>query len=76
MAASVDNAVTIPFGDLPHWPVSTVEGHVGRLVVGELEEQPVFVMQGRVHYYEGYTMGQVTLPVRVMQRLGLAPKSG
>ena len=71
LAASVKNAVTIPFGDLPYWPVSTVEGHVGRLVIGELEGQHVFVMQGRVHYYEGYTMGQVTLPVRVMLRLGL-----
>lgn len=71
LAASVENAVTIPYGDLPHWPVSTVEGHAGRLVVGDLEGQPVFVMQGRVHYYEGYSMGQVTLPVRVMQRLGL-----
>jgi len=71
LAASVENAVIIPFGDLPHWPVSTVEGHVGRLVIGELEGQPVFVMQGRVHYYEGYTMGHITLPVRVMLRLGL-----
>lgn len=71
LAASVQNAITIPYRDLPNWPVSTVEGHVGRLVVGELEGQSVFVMQGRVHYYEGYSMGQVTLPVRVMQRLGL-----
>jgi len=71
LAASVKGAVAIPYGDLPHWPVSTVEGHVGRLVVGELEEQPIFVMQGRIHFYEGYSMGQVTLPVRVMQRLGL-----
>jgi purine-nucleoside phosphorylase len=71
LAASVEHATTIPYGDLPHWPVSTVEGHVGRLVIGEMEGQPVLVMQGRVHYYEGYTMGQVTLPVRVMQRLGL-----
>jgi len=71
LAAAVKNAVTIPFGDLPQWPVSTVEGHVGRLVIGELEGQVVFVMQGRVHYYEGYSMGQVTLPVRVMQRLGI-----
>ena len=71
LAASVENTVTIPYGDLPHWPVSTVEGHVGRLVVGELEGQPVLVMQGRVHFYEGYSMGQVTLPVRVMQRLDL-----
>jgi purine-nucleoside phosphorylase len=71
LAASVNEAVNIPFGDLPFWPVSTVEGHVGRLVIGELEGQVVFVMQGRVHFYEGYSMGQVTLPVRVMQRLGL-----
>ena len=71
LADSVKNAITIPYRDLPPWPVSTVEGHVGRLVVGELEGQPVLVMQGRVHYYEGYSMGQVTLPVRVMQRLSL-----
>jgi purine-nucleoside phosphorylase len=71
LAASVKNATTIPYGDLPPWPVSTVEGHVGRLVIGELEGQNVLVMQGRVHFYEGYSMGQVTLPVRVMQRLGL-----
>ena len=71
LAASVKNATTIPYGDLPPWPVSTVEGHVGRLVIGELEGQNVLVMQGRVHYYEGYSMGQVTLPVRVMQRLGV-----
>lgn len=71
LAASVKNATSISFGDLPQWPVSTVEGHVGRLVIGELEEKYVFVMQGRVHFYEGYSMGQVTLPVRVMQRLGL-----
>jgi purine-nucleoside phosphorylase len=71
LAASVKSAVIIPYGDLPHWPVSTVEGHAGRLVVGTLEGKPVLVMQGRVHFYEGYSMGQVTLPVRVMQRLGL-----
>jgi purine-nucleoside phosphorylase len=71
LAASVKNAVTIPYADLPHWPISTVEGHVGRLVVGELEGQHLLVMQGRVHFYEGYSMDRVTLPVRVMQRLGL-----
>lgn len=71
LAASVKNAITIPYRDLPSWPVSTVHGHAGQLVVGELAGQQVFVMQGRVHYYEGYSMGQVTLPVRVMQRLGL-----
>lgn len=71
LAASVKEAVTISYGELPHWPVSTVEGHVGQLVIGDLEGQVVFVMQGRVHFYEGYGMGRITLPVRVMQRLGL-----
>jgi purine-nucleoside phosphorylase len=70
-AESVENAVSIPFGDLPHWPVSTVKGHAGRLEIGQLEGQDVFVLQGRIHFYEGYTMSQVTLPVRVMQRLGV-----
>lgn len=71
LAESAQNPDVIPFGDLPHMPVSTVHGHMGRLVIGELEGQVVYVMQGRVHYYEGYTMGQVTLPVRIMQRLGI-----
>ena len=71
LAESVEQPVIIPFGDLPHFPVSTVKGHVGRLVIGKLEEQDVFVMQGRIHFYEGYSMAQVTLPVRVMQRLGV-----
>ncbi len=71
LADSVQKADFIPYSDLPNWPRSTVHGHAGRLVIGELEGQPVFVMQGRVHFYEGYSMSQVTLPVRVMQRLGL-----
>ncbi|HEX5840529.1 MAG TPA: purine-nucleoside phosphorylase [Anaerolineales bacterium] len=71
LADAVQKPDIIPFGDLPHMPVSTVHGHMGRLVIGELEGQVVYVMQGRVHFYEGYTMGQVTLPVRIMQRLGI-----
>ncbi|MDX1377567.1 MAG: purine-nucleoside phosphorylase [Anaerolineales bacterium] len=71
LADSVQNADVIPYGDLPHWPVSTVHGHAGQLVIGELEGQKVFVMQGRVHFYEGYGMSKITLPVRVMLRLGL-----
>jgi purine-nucleoside phosphorylase len=71
LADTVEDSVVIPFGEIPHWPVSTVIGHEGRLVVGKLEDQDVFVMQGRVHYYEGYPMDQVTFPVRVMQRLGI-----
>lgn len=57
--------------DLPHWPKSTVDGHSGRLVIGQLENRSVLVLQGRVHFYEGYSMSQVTFPVRVMQRLGI-----
>ncbi|MGB8984691.1 MAG: purine-nucleoside phosphorylase [Anaerolineales bacterium] len=71
LADSVQNADIIPYAELPNWPVSTVQGHAGRLVIGELEGKNVFVMQGRVHFYEGYSMSQVTLPVRVMLRLGL-----
>ena len=71
LADSVQKADIIPYGDLPNWPISTVEGHVGRLVIGELEGQIVLVMQGRIHFYEGYGMPAITLPVRVMNRLGL-----
>ena len=67
----VDNPTSIPYGEIPSWPVSTVIGHQGRLVAGKLEGREVVVMQGRVHYYEGYSMAQVTLPVRVFQRLGV-----
>jgi purine-nucleoside phosphorylase len=71
LAESVSKPDIIPYSELPNWPVSTVHGHAGRLVIGELEGQQVFVMQGRVHFYEGYSMSQVTLPIRVMLRLGL-----
>jgi purine-nucleoside phosphorylase len=71
LAESVQTADRIPFGDLPHFPVSTVPGHAGRLVIGELEGQIVLVMQGRIHFYEGYSINHVTLPVRVMKRLGI-----
>jgi purine-nucleoside phosphorylase len=71
LADSVQKADFIPYADLPNWPISTVQGHAGRLVIGELEGQSVLVMQGRVHFYEGYSMSQVTFPVRVMIRLGL-----
>ncbi len=71
LAESVENGTQISANELPNWPVSTVEGHQGRLVIGKLEGKQVMVMQGRSHYYEGYSMGQITLPVRVMQRLGL-----
>lgn len=71
LASKVERADIIPYDDLPNWPRSTVIGHSGHLVIGKLEEQTVAVMQGRVHYYEGYSMQHVTLPVRVLQRLGI-----
>jgi purine-nucleoside phosphorylase len=71
LAEDVKNAVIIPFRDIPHWPVSTIEGHVGQLLIGELYGKPAMVMQGRVHYYEGYPMDQVTFPIRVMQLIGV-----
>jgi purine-nucleoside phosphorylase len=71
LAEAVESPTTIPYGELSNWPVSTVIGHEGSLVIGKLENQDVIVMQGRVHYYEGYSMNQVTLPIRVMQRLGV-----
>lgn len=71
LAETIEKPTILPYGKIPSWPVSTVIGHEGRLVIGTLEYQPVMVMQGRVHFYEGYSMAQVTLPVRVMQRLGI-----
>jgi purine-nucleoside phosphorylase len=71
LAASVEFTTIIPYHEIPEWPVSTVVGHQGHLVIGKFEGKEVIVMQGRVHYYEGYSMGQVVLPVRVLQRMGV-----
>lgn len=71
LADAVEDADIIPFSDIPSWPASTVMGHKGRLVIGKLYGQEVLVMQGRIHYYEGYGMAEVTLPIRIMQRLGV-----
>lgn len=71
LADEVEEADVIPYSAIPQFPVSTIEGHAGRLVVGRLAGQTVMVMQGRTHYYEGYSMQRVTLPVRVMQLLGI-----
>jgi purine-nucleoside phosphorylase len=71
LAEEIENADEIPYGTLPGWPVSTVEGHHGQLVIGNLEGKTVLMMQGRAHYYEGYDMSLLGLPVRVMKRLGI-----
>jgi purine-nucleoside phosphorylase len=60
----------IPFGEIPHFPTSGVEGHAGELVLGKIGRKRVAVMNGRVHYYEGYTMQEVTFPIRVLRALG------
>jgi purine-nucleoside phosphorylase len=70
-AEEVQRADMIPYSEIPHFPVSTVEGHIGRLVIGELEGQEVLIMQGRTHYYEGYSPQHIVLPIRVMQLLGI-----
>lgn len=61
----------IPYEDIPNFPVSTVEGHKGYLIFGKIQNIPVVAMQGRFHYYEGYSMEEVTLPVRIMKYLGI-----
>jgi purine-nucleoside phosphorylase len=71
LAEAVESSDWIPAREIAGWPVATVEGHAGRLVFGELENQPVFVMQGRAHYYEGQSMSKIGLPIRVMQRMGV-----
>lgn len=71
LAEEMQGAEVIPYSEIPHFPVSTVEGHVGRLVIGELEGREILIMQGRAHYYEGYSPQHICLPIRVMQFLGI-----
>lgn len=71
LAEEITNAHIIDYKDIPHFPVSTVEGHSGRLIFGYLGEKEVMAMQGRFHYYEGYSMKEVTFPIRVMRELGI-----
>ena len=66
----IDTIASIPYDTIPHFPVATVESHSGKLIYGTLEGKKVLCMQGRFHYYEGYSMQQVTFPVRVMKALG------
>jgi len=71
LADAFENADTIPYCDIPHYPASTAVGHVGELVVGQLEGVTVMTMRGRLHFYEGYPMAATTFPVRVMRDLGV-----
>lgn len=69
-ADELENSVAIKYDEIPHFPVSTVEGHAGQLVVGKSKGKTIIAMQGRFHYYEGYTMQQITFPMRVMMAVG------
>ena len=71
LADEIAQAEVIPFRDIPGFPIPTVEGHSGALVIGVLSGKTVLAMRGRVHYYEGYSMPRVTLPIRVMRALGI-----
>jgi len=71
LAEEITNSTKIPYHHIPDFPVSTVEGHAGQLVFGQLEGVEVVAMQGRFHYYEGYSFEKVTFPVRVMKELGV-----
>lgn len=72
LAETIDNPVVMPYADIPGFPVSTVQGHSGQLLLGELEGRSVVVQQGRAHFYEGYDQQKVTFPIRVMQALGVS----
>lgn len=71
LAEEIADATIIPYSDIPFFPVSTAIGHKGNMIIGELAGKTVMAMQGRFHYYEGYTMEQVTMPQRVMARMGI-----
>lgn len=71
LAEKVTDGVTVPYSQIPHFPISTVPGHNGNLLMGYLQGKPVMVMQGRFHFYEGYDLKEVTYPIRVMAKLGI-----
>jgi purine-nucleoside phosphorylase len=70
-AEEFENSVRIPYQDIPGFVVSTAQGHVGRLILGRVEDVPVMAMQGRVHFYEGYSLEEITFPIRTFKLLGV-----
>lgn len=72
LANEIEQQVAIDYSNIPHFPKSTVEGHAGKLVIGKLNHQNIIILQGRFHYYEGYSMAEVTFPIRVFYQLGVS----
>lgn len=71
LADEIENPTYIPYNELPHFPASTVTGHAGRMVIGDLKGKRVIAMQGRFHYYEGHSLEAVTYPIRIMKAIGV-----
>lgn len=71
LASRIENGIEIDYMDIPHFPISTVDGHAGKLICGYLGKKKIIAMNGRFHYYEGYTAEQIIMPVRVMKYLGI-----
>lgn len=71
LADSISQPTILSAHEIPKWPLSTVQGHAGKLVIGQLEDKPILTLQGRVHFYEGHPIQAVGFPIRVMQRLGI-----
>ena len=71
LADEITDSIEVSYSDIPHFPSSTVKGHKGQLVYGKMKEKTVIAMQGRFHFYEGYSMQEVTFPIRVMKELGV-----
>lgn len=70
-AERIENPISIPYSEIPDFPVSTVAGHKGQFIIGDCMGKKVIAMQGRVHFYEGYSMKMITLPIRIMKRIGV-----
>jgi len=71
LAEEIEDRDIIPYGDIPHFPISTAPGHKGNLILGRLSDKQIVAMQGRFHFYEGYSLDEITFPIRVMKFLGI-----
>ena len=72
LAEEIENAIKIPYGEIPNFPISTVSGHAGELIVGTINNVDIIAMNGRVHYYEGHSIEEVIFPIRIFALLGIS----